>query len=83
MIRLENLAESDKGRKVIFTYSHGERVEGELSSWNDRYVFVRFKGPNGEACDPSMCEFSTGAAAEGDIPQSHDAYCREASGYPL
>lgn len=52
------LNESDIGRKVIFTYQHGERCEGEITSWNDRYVFVRFKGPNGEACDPSNLEFT-------------------------
>lgn len=57
MIDLSKLADRDIGRKVIFTYLHGESCEGVLTSWNDKFVFVRFKGPNGEACDPVQCQF--------------------------
>jgi hypothetical protein len=58
MIDLAALTIGDVGREVTFTYHHGEKEYGHLSSWNERYVFVRFRGPNGAACNPEMCEFS-------------------------
>lgn len=62
MINPATLTEADKGRKVIYQEPGGfegaKRQEGELSSWNERYVFVRFKGPNGEACNPEDVTFS-------------------------
>ena len=64
MIQIDQLTEADIGRKVIFTYMHGERVEGELSSWNPDYIFVRFKGPNGEACEPNQLEFAIGGPTQ-------------------
>lgn len=57
-IDIAKLTEADKGREVTFTYHHGEKKYGHLSSWNECYVFVRFHGPNGESCEPSMCDFS-------------------------
>jgi hypothetical protein len=36
-------------------------------SWNDKYLFVRFKGPNGEACDPAACAFSVPGPRAGHI----------------
>lgn len=59
MIDVHKLTNDDVGREVTFTYAHGETKVGRLSSWNDWYVFVRFLGPGGEACDPKQCEFST------------------------
>jgi hypothetical protein len=56
-LKLSELTEQDKGRKVIFEYLHGERVEGEITSWNQKWVFVKFKGPTGEACDPEQVYF--------------------------
>ena len=31
--------------------SHPDCENGVVSSISDKYVFVRFKGPNGEACN--------------------------------
>lgn len=52
MINQFELKESDIGRTVIYHRLNCRHEVGNLSSWNDRYVFVRFKGPSGEACEP-------------------------------
>jgi len=49
------LEPSDVGRNVTYTHLHGERDFGKLSSYReDGAIFVRFKGPNGERCDPEQ-----------------------------
>ncbi len=53
MIEIGSLREADKGRKVVY---RGDE-DGEITSWNDRYIFVRFRGPNGAACKPEDIEF--------------------------
>lgn len=58
MINIGKLSAADVGSKVIYHRDFCQREEGELSSWNDAYVFVRFKGPTGEACDPSDVSFA-------------------------
>lgn len=57
MININSLTEDDKGRKVVYHREYCNREEGELSSWNDKYIFVKFKGPNGEACEPNDVSF--------------------------
>ena len=42
MIDISKLAESDKGRAVTYTAGHGDKEFGVISSWNDRFVFVRY-----------------------------------------
>jgi hypothetical protein len=32
--------------------SHPDSERGFISSFNERWIFVRFYGPNGQACDP-------------------------------
>lgn len=34
--------------------SHPDCQNGVVSSISEHYVFVRFKGPNGEACKPDQ-----------------------------
>lgn len=59
MIDPKQLTESDKGRKVIYRSPGGYVVEeGVLTSWNSTFVFVRFLGPNGEACVPEDVSFA-------------------------
>ncbi len=53
MIEPSKLTDKDIGRNVIYHREFCNRQVGQLSSWNDRYIFVRFKGPNGEACEPA------------------------------
>lgn len=54
-IQDKELEEKDIGRNVTFTYLHGERSFGQLSSYRSDAeggaIFVRFLGPNGERCD--------------------------------
>jgi hypothetical protein len=60
MITPSELTKKDVGRKVIY---HGSRREtGTLTSWNDHYIFVRFNGPDGEACRP--CDIAFPLSAE-------------------
>lgn len=55
MIDPKKLTDKDIGRLVIWRY----KDEGVLTSWNDLYVFVKFRGPNGEACHPLDVSFAT------------------------
>jgi len=57
MIDIKKLKESDVGRNVTYHREWCEKEFGKLSSWNDKYVFVRFKGPNGEGCEPEDVSF--------------------------
>jgi len=54
--KIENkeLDEDDIGKLVTYTAHHGEVEVGRLSSYSvvTGAIFVRFKGPNGEGCDP-------------------------------
>jgi hypothetical protein len=65
MIDPARLSEDDVGRLVIYHREHCNREEGKLSSWNDKFVFVRFKGPGGEACEPSDVSFALGNGVYG------------------
>ena len=58
MINISTLSEKDVGRKVVYHREHCRREEGELSSWNEKFVFVKFRGPTGEACEPADVSFS-------------------------
>lgn len=58
MIEIKKLTEDDVGRKVTYHREHCRTEIGELSSWNEKFVFVRFKGPTGEACEPGDVSFT-------------------------
>ena len=60
MIDQAKLTESDVGRNVIYYQCPGDFEVGALTSWNDKYIFVRFKGPGGEACRPEDVRFEGG-----------------------
>lgn len=57
MIDISQLTESDIGRNVIYHREFCTSEVGKLSSWNSKYVFVRFKGPTGESCQPEDVSF--------------------------
>jgi hypothetical protein len=57
MIDPNELTESDIGRKVEYHREYCHREYGVLSSWNEKFVFVRFKGPTGESCQPEDVSF--------------------------
>lgn len=57
MIEISKLKDEDVGRNVIYHREFCTQEVGRLSSWNDKYIFVRFKGPTGEACEPNDVSF--------------------------
>lgn len=57
MIDPKMLTKDDIGRHVVYSRDFCNTEHGTLSSWNDKYVFVRFKGPTGEACEPNDVRF--------------------------
>lgn len=57
MIDISKLTEEDKGRNVTYHREFCKREYGKLSSWNAQVIFVRFKGPTGEACEPEDVSF--------------------------
>lgn len=59
MINPSTLTEADIGRNVTYHREHCDVEHGKLSSWNERFVFVRFKGPTGEACEPEDVSFDS------------------------
>lgn len=64
MIDISKLNDEDIGRGVIYHREHCRREAGLLSSWNSRFVFVRFRGPTGEACEPADVSFEFPKEAE-------------------
>ena len=61
---LEELIDSDRGRKVIYQGYGGETEEGVITSWNEPYVFVRFRNSvTPQACKREQLEFTFGSHA--------------------
>ncbi len=62
-IDIEQLTESDIGRKVVYDFGSGPNEFGILTSWEflgrppRPRLFVRFSGPRGECCVPQSCRF--------------------------
>lgn len=68
---IATLKATDVGRQVQYTSGNGSKVEvGRITSWNDRFVFVRYtmqikpttfarSGCTSEATDPRDLEFWT------------------------
>lgn len=53
MIEVEKLKPVSIGKIVVYHPPHGPPERGELTSWNEHYVFVRFNGSaGGAACRP-------------------------------
>jgi hypothetical protein len=64
MIELSKLTEHDRGREVVFD-SPGSKMEfGIVSSWNDRFIFVKYNGSQqSQATNPEDLRFSMGQEA--------------------
>jgi hypothetical protein len=64
MIDLNSLTESDLGRGVVYTPRTGPREDGVITSWNDKYIFVRYDGDRvSKATNPGNLDFLGGPAA--------------------
>lgn len=57
MIDIQKLTQADIGRNVIYKADNAPVEVGQLSSWNRTFIFVRFRGPDGEACLPEDVSF--------------------------
>lgn len=60
MIDPQTLTPDDVGRSVTYRGEYGPPKHGKLSSWNQRFIFVKFKGPNAESCSPDSVSFDFG-----------------------
>jgi len=77
MIDQATLNKYDVGRTVTYHRQSCRMEYGVLSSWSDRYVFVRFTGPNGQACEPADVSFNI-AFIEGASTQCQEAVSEQA-----
>lgn len=41
MIEIDKLTHADIGREVVYT-AHYKREYGRITSWNDKFIFVRY-----------------------------------------
>lgn len=58
MIDISKLTEADKGRGVVYRAASGDKGEdGVISSWNERYIFVRYSISGVAATLPEDLEF--------------------------
>lgn len=73
MIKISDVRESDIGASVVYHREYCKREIGRLSSWNNRYVFVRFKEPNGEACEPEDVTFENDLVRRAIHPLTNEA----------
>lgn len=60
MIELTSLTEKDIGRKVLYNKGIYNPIEGTITSFSEYFIFVKFRGPNGEACRPKDLTFKEG-----------------------
>ena len=58
MIDIGKLTLADVGRAVVYSpRGGGRREDGEISSWNERYVFVRYRGGFTASTSPEDLDF--------------------------
>ena len=70
MISITELTDKDIGRNVVYHRESCDREVGQLTSWNNKYVFIRFNGPNGEACEPCDVSFEFSGSNEASTSYS-------------
>jgi hypothetical protein len=59
MIEISKLTERDKGREVVYGYRDPEMEFGIISSWNERFIFVKYNGnQQSQATKPEDLRFS-------------------------
>jgi hypothetical protein len=59
MICITALKEKDIGREVVFELSGKEREFGHISSWNGRFIFVRYgSNTQSQATNPENLRWS-------------------------
>jgi len=65
MLKLEDLKEGDKGRRVIYGLNNPnvETEQGIIRSWNKKCVFVYYARPKGDMNPEPMWGWSQAVAA--------------------
>jgi hypothetical protein len=59
MISISELTENEKGLEVVYD-NHGQREFGHISSWNDKYIFVRYgSNTQSQATNPEDLTWGT------------------------
>jgi hypothetical protein len=59
MIDISKLTDEDKGREVVYESPDGKREFGHISSWNGRFVFVKYGvNPQSQATPFEYLKFS-------------------------
>jgi hypothetical protein len=58
VIDISKLTKKDVGRAVLYHREYCTPERGVLTSWNAHYVFVKFRGQNGESCEPEDVSFA-------------------------
>lgn len=60
MIDITKLTDKDVGRSVIYTPGYGPLQDGVITSFNEKFVFVRYRATGGgQATNPKDLEFLT------------------------
>jgi hypothetical protein len=61
VIETSKLTDEDRGREVVFESQGSYREFGIISSWNERFIFVKYDGrQQSQATRPEDLRFSTG-----------------------
>jgi len=59
MIEIAKLTETDKDREVVFECPGKETEYGFISSWNERFIFVKYGGSQqSQATKPEHLRFA-------------------------
>lgn len=56
-IGIQQLKQSDIGRRVLYVPQHGNSEAGRIKSWNDKFIFVVYK------CDEDWDNYQNYTAA--------------------
>jgi len=66
MIEISKLNEKDKEREVVFDDGMKQVEYGFISSWNDRFIFVKYNGnPQSQATLPEYLRFAIEGSENG------------------
>lgn len=57
-MEIKSLKGVDVGRKVVYSCNLTDKEEGVITSWNERYIFVRYGNDcHSKATNPKHLEF--------------------------
>ena len=80
MIDIATLTKEDKSRNVVYKSGTGQEDYGQITSWNDKFIFVRYvstSNEEGRATRPEDLRFMT-EEEEDEFPEYLNALEEEA-----